>query len=274
MTELTATRVTSRDGTPIGYWTSGSGQHVVLVHGGTADHSRWRSVLPLLEPHLTMHAVDRRGRGASGDATEYAIEREFEDIAAVIDSLAEAAEEPVDLVGHSFGALCSLGAATLTSGLRRLVVYEPAGTSPDDPISPELIDRLADLLAAGRREDLLETFFREAVQVPDAELEVLRGHPAWPGRIAAAHTIVRELRAVAAFRYERDLFAGINVPTLVLAGGASPAGVRELCDRVVEAIPGGRLAVLEGQQHIAMDTAPELFATTVVDFLTGQSGSS
>jgi pimeloyl-ACP methyl ester carboxylesterase len=79
--EATMTRVTSRDGTQIAYWASGEGPPLVVVHGTTADHTRWRPLLPYLEPHATVHAIDRRGRGASGDAPDYQVTREFEDVA-------------------------------------------------------------------------------------------------------------------------------------------------------------------------------------------------
>jgi pimeloyl-ACP methyl ester carboxylesterase len=95
--EATMTRVESRDGTEIAVWTSGHGPPLVLVHGAVADHARWRPLLPHLEPHVTVHAMDRRGRGASGDAPGYAIEREFEDVAAVVRAVAAAAGGPVAL---------------------------------------------------------------------------------------------------------------------------------------------------------------------------------
>ena len=101
-------KIVSRDGTPIGYWRSGQGPALVLVHGATADHSRWETVLPLLEPRATVYAVDRRGRGASGDAAGYAIEDEAADIAAVVDAVADSPGGPVDLLGHSYGAICAL----------------------------------------------------------------------------------------------------------------------------------------------------------------------
>src|SRR4029450_11134152 len=84
--EATMTRVTSRDGTQIAYWASGEGPPLMVVHGTTADHTRWRPWLPYLEPHATVHALDRRGRGASGDAPDYDVAREFEDVAAVVDA--------------------------------------------------------------------------------------------------------------------------------------------------------------------------------------------
>ncbi|MBD0328620.1 MAG: alpha/beta fold hydrolase [Thermoleophilia bacterium] len=116
--------VVSRDGTEIAYWTSGHGPPLVLVHGAPADHTRWRPLLPYVEPHAMVHAIDRRGRGASGDCPEYALVREFEDVAAVVDAVADAAGRPADVYGHSFGGLCAFGAAALTSSIRRLVLYE------------------------------------------------------------------------------------------------------------------------------------------------------
>ena len=102
------TSVASRDGTQIAYWTSGSGPPLVLVHGAPADHTRWRPLLPYLEPYVTVHALDRRGRGASGDALEYRLEREYEDVAAVVDAVA-ASGQPVDVYGHSHGGIVAFG---------------------------------------------------------------------------------------------------------------------------------------------------------------------
>ena len=113
--------VASLDGTRIAVHRSGEGPPLVLVHGAAADHSRWRPVLPALERRFTVLAVDRRGRGGSGDAAAYALEREVEDVVAVV----EAAGEPVALLGHSHGAVCALEAARLTGGVRALVLYEP-----------------------------------------------------------------------------------------------------------------------------------------------------
>src|SRR3954451_21108807 len=113
--------VMTEGGTPVAYWRYGKGPPLVLVHGTAADHSRWSPVLPALEERFTVYAVDRRGRGGSGDADDYAVEREFEDVAAVVDSLGE----PVNLLGQSHGGLCALEAALLSSGIRALVLYEP-----------------------------------------------------------------------------------------------------------------------------------------------------
>jgi pimeloyl-ACP methyl ester carboxylesterase len=111
-------RVVSRDGTGIAVWTSGQGPPLVVVHGTPADHTRWRPLLAYLEPSVTVHAMDRRGRGASGDAPAYELAREHEDVAAVVDAAAEASGSAVDLYGHSHGAIVAFGAATLTSKRR------------------------------------------------------------------------------------------------------------------------------------------------------------
>jgi pimeloyl-ACP methyl ester carboxylesterase len=263
-----ATRVTSRDGTEIGYWTSGEGPPLVLVHGGTADHTRWRPLLPHLEPHATAHALDRRGRGASGDGAAYAVEREFEDVAAVIDAVAREAGGAVDLLGHSFGGVCAIGAAIGTSNVRRLVLYEPPVNPDPDAFPPGLLERLDELLAEGRREAVIETFFREAVMMPEDELAVFRTLPAWRARIAAAHTITRELRAVlGGHAFDPDQAATITVPTLMLLGGDSPDVVKAETETVAAALPDVHITVLEGQQHVAIDAVPELFAHHALAFL-------
>src|SRR3970040_231447 len=112
-------KFTSKDGTPIACEKTGSGPPLVLVHGTTANHTRWAPVLPALSKRFSVYACDRRGRGASGDASPYALEREFEDVAAVVDGIGG----PVDLLGHSYGAICSLEAAALSREPRRLVPH-------------------------------------------------------------------------------------------------------------------------------------------------------
>jgi pimeloyl-ACP methyl ester carboxylesterase len=212
--------VTSKDGTPIAYWRSGHRPPLVLVHGTSADHSRWAPVLPAFEKHYSVCAVDRRGRGGSGDSDDYAIEREFEDVAAVVDSCGEAAF----LLGHSYGALCALEASLLTRNVRKLVLYEPPIDVSDEKInSPGLIDRLKALLEAGEREGVVATMLREAAGVPPEVVEYMRSLPAWQARVAAAHTIPRELRAQEAHRFDPEGFESLEVPTLLLVGGNSPS---------------------------------------------------
>ena len=170
--------ITSADNTPIAFERSGRGPPLVLVHGTTADHTRWAPVLPTLEEHFTVYAIDRRGRGESGDTPEYDLEREFEDVTAVVESI----DEPVVLLGHSYGALCSLEAALRTDNLRRLILYEPPlPVSNYDPDTEDVLDEMTALVDDGENEQALVQFFREIARVPAAELDALRrtGQPEW-----------------------------------------------------------------------------------------------
>lgn len=255
---------TSRDGTRIGWARSGDGPPLVLVHGTTADRTRWAPVIPALEARFSVYAVDRRGRGASGDAAGYAIERECEDIAAVVDAIGG----PVDLLGHSYGARCSLVAALLTPNLQRLILYEPALTG--DVYPPGFIDQLQRDLDMGDREKVLTTFFREIVRVPPQELATLQSSPAWQGRIKVAHTIVRELRAAKQYAFQPERYETFTTPTLLILGGDSPPPFKAAIDEVHAGIPGSQIAVLPGQRHAAMDTGTALFTTEVIRFLSAR----
>src|SRR3712207_3018923 len=234
---------TSKDGTPIAYWRSGEGPPLVLVHGTAADHGRWRPVLPAFEERFAVCAVDRRGRGGSGDSEDYAIEREFEDVAAVVDSLGE----PAFLLGHSYGALVALEAALLTRSVRKLVLYDPGIEVEGEVVSPpEVVGRLEALLEAGDREGVVATTMREIAGLPPETVEYMRSQPAWQARVDAAHTIPRELRAVKAYRLDRERFGDLGVPTLLLSGSESPAALRKAAEEVDEMLPDSRLVVMPG----------------------------
>jgi pimeloyl-ACP methyl ester carboxylesterase len=253
--------VTSADGSRIAFGQSGSGRPLVLVHGTSVERFSFRFIEPLLIDRFTMYAVDRRGRGRSGDSTDgYAIEQEFADIAAVVDSLAE----PADLLGHSYGATVALGASVLARNLRRLVLYEPAPGIPQ--FDPDVLTRLEALHARGDREQLLTLFLTEVGLDPDA-LEQLRASPIWEPRVAAAHTIPRELRAEVSYRPDPNAFASLAVPALLLLGSESPEWAKKGTEVVHSVLPHSRVAALHGEGHIALMTAPELVADEVALFL-------
>ena len=266
--DSTLTRVASRDGTDIGYWTSGEGPPLVLVHGGPADHTRWRPLLPYLEPHATVHAMDRRGRGASGDGPNYDIAREFEDVAAVVDAVAVVSASAVDVYGHSFGASCALGGATLTSNIRRLAVYEPPVAPMRNAYPAGMLERLDALLAEGRQEAAAEAVFREVLGMSDEEFSAFRAQPSWPARVAAAHTIPRESRVELAGAFDPNLAASITVPTILLTGEDSP--LKPDTETLEKLLPNARVVVLEGQQHVADVLVPEVFAEHLLAFLRDQ----
>jgi pimeloyl-ACP methyl ester carboxylesterase len=255
--------VTSGDGTRIAYGRSGSGWPLVLVHGTSVERSSFGFVEPLLTDRFRLFAVDRRGRGGSGDSTDgYAIEQEFADIAAVVDSLAE----PADVFGHSYGATVALGAARLARNVRRLILYEPAPGVPQ--VDPELLVRLDALLAEGEREQLLSVFLTELGLDPDA-LEQLRASPSWGLRVSAAHTIPRELRAEQSYRPNSAAFASLIVPALLLLGSESPQWAKKGTEVVQSVLPDTRVAGLQGEGHTALMSAPELVAEEVARFLGG-----
>lgn len=253
--------VTSADGTPIAVWRSGSGPPLVLVHGAMGDHTRWAPVIPALEERCTVLAMDRRGRGPSGDSDAYSLEREVEDVVAVV----EAAGDDVSLLGHSHGGVCALEAALRADGLSKLVLYEP-------PLgflggSPEVVERLEALLAEDRREEALTLFITEVARQPPEAIELMRSLPSWEARLAAAHTLPREERATREYRFDPDRFRDLGVPTLFMLGGDSPEPFRQASDAVAGALPNCKVVVMPGQRHAAMDTGTELFLRELLAFL-------
>ena len=267
-TRAEVTLVHSRDGTEIGFWTSGEGPPLVLVHGGLGDHTRWDALRPYLEPHVTVHALDRRGRGASGDHPDYAIEREYEDVAAVVDAVAESSGAPVAVYCSSFGGVCGFGAAALTWNIHKLALYE--AWPPVDPEAfepPEgFAERAEALLAAGQPEEALELAYRELVGLSEEEIAALKTQPSWPARIAAAHTIPREERAFLQTPFDPDAAAAIAVPTLLLVGSETPTWSTQ-AETVAAALPNARIEVLQGQGHVADLFAPEVVAERLLAFL-------
>jgi pimeloyl-ACP methyl ester carboxylesterase len=271
MTDATLTKVTSPDGTQIAVYVSGRGRPLVVVPGTTSDHTTWRLVTPLLEPHVTVHAVDRRGRGDSGDAVEYSLAMESADIAAVVDAAAAQYAGPVDLLGHSYGGNVAYGAASLTTNIRKLVLYEgwPPPNLAHRTTSPELMRDLESLLAQGRPEQMLEAFYRHLVMMTDDEISAIQAAPSWPGRVAAAHTVPRELREFGAHAFEPDVAAKVGVPVLLVVGSDSPDEIKADPETVAAALPDARIHVLAGQAHIAHLADPTSFAEAVLSFLRG-----
>jgi pimeloyl-ACP methyl ester carboxylesterase len=258
--------VTSADGTPIAFERSGSGPPLVLVHGMAGNHARWElfDVRARLAERTTVYAMDRRGHGESGDIGEYALEREFEDVAAVVDSI----DEPVHLLGHSHGGLCALEAALRTDNVASLIVYEPAGSWEEGHLySEETYQELETLVADSGNERALLVFLREVVDLPDSQIDDLRAAPNWSARVAEAPTLPREYRAPATYEFEPERFTDTTVPAVLLVGGESPQWIKDVTDDLNDALPNSRISVLEGQGHVAMNTAPDLFIDEVLAFV-------
>jgi pimeloyl-ACP methyl ester carboxylesterase len=263
----------SADGTAIAWFRTGpaDGPPILLIHGAASDHTTFRVVGPRFAERRAVHAMDRRGRGASDDSEPYAIDREAEDVAAVVDAIAADAGVPVDVVGHSYGGRVALGAAPLTGSLRRLVVYESAPAPPGMTFeAPDLVAALTAALALDDGPAMLRLFMRRVAGMSDADLAAFEASPLWPVRVAIAHTVLRELTAD---RADGDadaigrLGAAVRRPVLQLLGGAS-APIFALGTAALDAaLPDGRIAVLDGQRHAAHHSDPDRFVAVVERFL-------
>ena len=251
--------VRSADGTAIAYEEVGAGPPLVLVHGSVSDRTYWAPVVPALAERFTVMSIDRRGRGDSGDAPSYAVEREAEDIAAVVDAVGE----PVHLVGHSYGGLCALESAPRTANLAALTLYEPAtiagGTIPED-----LVTHLDALIAAGERDAAVELMMGELVGLPaDVLVELRADRAAWQPMADSVHTLPRELRTVAAFVFTATRYSGIDVPVVLLEGRESPPELRVGVGLVHAAVAGARVVTMAGVDHEAVTTGPDVLVTAL-----------
>jgi pimeloyl-ACP methyl ester carboxylesterase len=244
---------------------------LLLVHGTSSDHTRWDPVLGYFESARTVYAMDRRGRGESSDTDDYSILDEFADVQSVIDALADSHSGPIDVLAHSYGAVCTVEAALSTSNIRRLALYEPPLPVTSTPITDfTLLASLQVLAEQGDWEEVVTTFMQQVVGVPDEEFEMLRADPGWERRIDAAHTIPRELTALnEGYEVDPAMFQSIAPVTLLLLGTESRPFLAEATETLAAAIPDNRLVMLHGQGHNAMSTAPEYFAQTVLTFLEG-----
>jgi pimeloyl-ACP methyl ester carboxylesterase len=260
--------VHSADGTPIALFTTGTGPPLVLVHGASADHTTFRVVGPLLAGRFTLHAIDRRGRGASSDTSPYSIEREFEDLAAVARALAQEAGSPVDLFGHSYGGRCALGAALLTADIRRVISYEGAPTPPGERYGDDALPReLGALAAAGQDETLVETFMTRVVGMSAEELDRYRADPVWPRRVAAAKTIAREVAVESGEEAGLDRLGAVEQPVLQLLGGESRWEFHAATAALDDRLAAGTVVVIPGARHAAHHTHAGAVVEAVTAFL-------
>lgn len=256
--------IRSSDGTLIAVERSGAGPPLLLVHGATVSRTCWTPLLPVLQRFVTVCAMDRRGRGASGDAVRYAPEREVEDVLAALDHIGA----PAHLLGHGSGAILALEAARRAGPrLRRLVLYEPAIYGSSARLPAGLADRLSALLTSGEREAALWMYLREGLGLTALDMEQMRDRPGWSERVALAHTTPYDARIIGEYVLYPRRMAVVRHPTLLLRGGASPARVRSAVEALAVALPRGQIEVLRGQRHGALEMAAAL-APAIVRFLT------
>ena len=272
-TQAPAQFVTSADGTDIAYEVHGSGPALVFVDGGMCDRTMGPSagLAEALAPHFTVHVYDRRGRGESDTgATPWCIERELDDLAAMLDVAGGSAH----VLALSSGAALALEAADRGLPITRLAVYEVPFVV-DDSRAPHPADapaRVQELVDRDARGEAVKTFMR-MVGLPAPFIGLMRLLPAWKKMTGIAHTLPYDLAIVNAHQRGEPLpegrYAGVGVPTLVIAGGRSPRYLRNAQAAIAAAVPGALLTTLPGQTHMVK---PKVTAPVVTRFFRASDG--
>ncbi len=257
-------KVTSKDGTTISFDQSGQGPAVVLVGGALSDRSAGRPLAALLAPRFSVFSYDRRGRGESGNTAPYAVEREVEDIEALIQEAGGSAS----VFGMSSGAVLALEAARRLA-ITRLALYEPPFIVDDSraPVPEDYVKQLTEMVSSGRRGDAVEYFMIKAVDVPAEYVAQMRNAPSWRAMEALAHTLAYDGaimgNTLSGSPLPAERWASITIPTLVMAGGASPAWAHNGVQAIVGILPDAQHRTLAGQTHAV---APEVLAPVLVEF--------
>jgi pimeloyl-ACP methyl ester carboxylesterase len=264
MTSNTLQHVTSKDGTDIAYDRLGAGPVVILVSGGSTDRQANAGLAAELARDFTVLNYDRRGRGDSGDTLPYAVEREIDDIAALLDAEGGGAA----IYGTSSGAALALEATrVLQPRITKLVMWEPpyfvdpAARPPLDTV--ETYDRL---VGEGRRGDAVEYFMTQVVRLPQEFADFAKTQPWWPGQERIAHTLAYDGRVMGDYLIPVAKAGEVTVPSIVIVGGASFGFFGATAEALAAALPNGSSTVIEGQEH---NVAPEAIAPVVRSFLTG-----
>jgi len=255
--------VISRDGTRIGFDREGQGPPVVLVDGAMCYRGSgpMKPLAAQLVPHFTVYIYDRRGRGESGDTQPWSLEREVEDLAALV----REAGEPVYVYAISSGAVLALEAADRGVPIRKLALYEAPLMldATREPLGDDFLPRMKALIAANRRGDAVKMFMK-AVGVPAIGIFFMRLMPVWKKLTAIAHTLQYDLGMTTPYQQGRPLpagrWSGAVMPTLVMDGGKSPTWMRNAQAAIARVLPRSTTRTLEGQNHMvgARAIAPAL----------------
>lgn len=255
-------KVTSKDGTTIAFQKSGQGPAVVLVGGILGDRSQQAPLAALLAEHFTVFNYDRRAHGESGDTPPYAVEREIEDLEAMIKEAGGSAF----VYGTSGCAVLALEAAAhgLAPRMKKLAMWEPPYILDDSrPPAPEdYQERLVELLAAGQRGDMVELFFTKAVGLPAEFVAPMRQAPFWAAQEAMAHTLINNAKIMGDFSIPVERVRAVSIPILVMDGGETP-WLSHAARAVAEILPNVERRTLKGQPH---NVAPEAIAPALIEF--------
>jgi pimeloyl-ACP methyl ester carboxylesterase len=242
---------TSADGTPIAFDRIGSGHPVVILGGAfSTAEAGVPLATALAEAGFQGVTVDRRGRGGSGDTAPYAPEREAEDLAAVVEAVGGTAA----VLGHSSGAILALFAAGEGVPVTHLFLSEPPFRFGDEP-SPDLAERLQAFVDAGRPEEAVTAFQREAVGLPEPVLEQIRSSPIFPGLVAVAQSVVYDTTLSAAVSTPTAAMTAVEVPVTILHGDPTFPFLVAAAERLAALIPSAELVVVPESQNHAVDPA-------------------
>jgi pimeloyl-ACP methyl ester carboxylesterase len=256
--------VISKDGTSIAFDRLGHGPAVVLVCGGSVDRASNAGLAQVLSSDFTVFNYDRRGRGDSGDTMPYAVEREVEDIDAVVG----AAGGTAFLYGTSSGAGLALEAASRLDGkITKLVLWEPPYILDPGARPPaDQVEQYNAMIAEGRRGDAAEYFMAKVVRIPPEFVEQVKAQPIFEGMKKIAHTLAYDATVMGDYSLPTKSAAGIRAPTIVVAGAASFPFMRETAEALARAIPGAETRTLEGQAH---DVDPTVIGPVMKEFFAG-----
>jgi pimeloyl-ACP methyl ester carboxylesterase len=256
--------VCSPDGVSIGLVTAGVGSPLLLVHGGMSAASSWAPLWEDLASRWTVTAMDRRGRGTSGDGAGYSLAREADDIIAVSTALTDHEPRALGVFAYSYGATCALAAVAGGAPVARLALYEPPGPAT---VSPAWIARVGALIAAGQPGRAVADFLTHIIGLGDAEIQALRDAPGAVDVLAiAAETMQREAEAIR----QADLPAAasrVTIPVALLLGERSPAWAQDITRELNETLAAARVFTLVGQGHQAIGSAPAAVLRVVESFL-------
>jgi hypothetical protein len=265
-----AEKTTSADGTAIAFDRVGEGPPLVIVGGAWNTRHSPGELVGLLARNFTAYTYDRRGRGDSGDTPPYAVEREIEDLGAVI----EAAGGSAYAFGHSSGASLALEATAAGAPVSKLAMYEPPYIADDtrSPLAADYIEHLEELVAAGKRREVVAYFMTEGVGMPPEVVKPMLDSPMIEAMEPLAHTVAYDGRVMLRGSMHGEPLPTrwtetVTVPALVMDGGSSPAWARNACRALARVLPDVRYRTLDGQDHAA---APEALAPALAEFFGSQ----
>ena len=260
--ETSVAKVRSRDGTTIAFDRTGDGPPLIFVGGAFQQRSGqgMAQLAALLAPRLTVYNYDRRGRGDSGDTAPYAVEREVEDLEALI---AEAGGSAF-VFGMSSGGVLALEAARRLP-ITRLAVYDPPFMVDDSGPRPPADHQaqLTELVSSGRPGDAAEFFMTKIIGMPTEAVAPMRGSPIWPALEQVAHTLPYDAAVMGDYSLPIERMRSVTVPTLVIAGEKTDPRLRRAARALWAALPDVQQRTLEGQTH---EWAPEILAPTLERF--------